>query len=78
MNLCKSPPQTEVWYTAIIVRCPDTKLCTGYIPGFPGAHSQGETLEVLHANIHEVLQLLPEDGEPKLETEFVRTQAVMV
>lgn len=65
-------------YTAIIERCPDTQLYTGYIPGFPGAHSQGETLEELHANLHEVLQLLLEDGEPKLVTEFVGTQAVLV
>jgi predicted RNase H-like HicB family nuclease len=65
-------------YTAIIERCPDTRLYTGYIPGFAGAHSQGETLEELHANLLEVLQMLLEDGEPKLETEFVGTQAVMV
>jgi predicted RNase H-like HicB family nuclease len=65
-------------YTAIIERCPDTRLYTGYIPGFPGAHSQGETLEELHANLQEVLQLLLEDGEPRLEAEFVGTQSVMV
>ena len=65
-------------YTAIIERCSDTKLYTGYVPGFPGAHSQGETLEELHANLQEVLHMLLEDGEPKLETEFVGTQAVMV
>lgn len=65
-------------YTAIIERCPDTKLYTGYIPGFSGAHSQGETLEEVHTNLQEVLQMLLEDGEPTLETEFVGTQAVMV
>jgi predicted RNase H-like HicB family nuclease len=65
-------------FTAIIERCPDTRLYTGYIPGFPGAHSQGESLEELRANLHEVLQMLLEDGEPRLEAEFVGTQAVMV
>jgi predicted RNase H-like HicB family nuclease len=65
-------------YTAIIERCPDTKLYVGYIPGFPGAHSQGSTLEELHKNLQEVVQMLLEDGEPKLEAEFVGTQAVMV
>jgi predicted RNase H-like HicB family nuclease len=65
-------------YTAIIERCPDTQFYTGYIPGFPGAHSQGGNLEELHANLLEVLQMLLEDGEPTLETEFVGTQAVMV
>ncbi len=65
-------------FTAIIERCPDTKLYIGYIPGFPGAHSQGETLEELHSHLQEVLQMLLEDGEPILEAEFVGTQAVMV
>ncbi len=32
-------------YTAIIEKCPDTNLYVGYIPGFPGAHSQGESLD---------------------------------
>ncbi len=32
-------------FTAIVERDPDTKFYVGYVPGFPGAHSQGETLE---------------------------------
>ena len=36
-------------YTAVIERCPDTGLLVGYVPGFPGAHSQGETLDELRA-----------------------------
>jgi predicted RNase H-like HicB family nuclease len=65
-------------YTAVVERCPDTKLYVGYIPGFPGAHSQGTTLEELRENLREVVQMLLEDGEPKMEAEFVGTQAVMV
>ncbi len=65
-------------YTAIIERCPDTKLYVGYIPGFPGAHSQGETLDELNANLKEVIEMLLEDGEPELATEFVGTQTVAV
>jgi predicted RNase H-like HicB family nuclease len=65
-------------FTAVIERCPDTGLYVGYIPGFPGAHSQGESLEELNSNLKEVLELLLEDGEPKLETEFVGTQNVVV
>ena len=65
-------------YTAIIERCPTTKLYVGYVPGFPGAHSQGATLEELRVNLHDVLQMLLEDGEPKLEAEFIGTQAVTV
>jgi predicted RNase H-like HicB family nuclease len=65
-------------YTAIIERCPDTGLLVGYVPGFPGAHSQGETLDEVYGNLAEVIGMLLEDGEPKLESEFVGTQAVQV
>ena len=65
-------------YTAIVERCPDTSLYVGYVPGFPGAHSQGETLEELNHNLAEVISMLLEDGEPEMEAEFVGTQAVTV
>ncbi len=65
-------------YTAVIERCPDTRLFVGYIPGFPGAHSQGETLDELHRNLAEVIEMLLEDGEPPLEAEFVGTQTVRI
>ena len=65
-------------YTAVIEKCPDTGFYVGYVPGFPGAHSQGETLDELNANLREVVDMLLEDGEPRLETEFVGTQAVVV
>jgi predicted RNase H-like HicB family nuclease len=65
-------------YTAVIEQCADTKLYVGYVPGFPGAHSQGATLDELHANLREVIAMLLEDGEPTLETEFVGTQTVVV
>jgi predicted RNase H-like HicB family nuclease len=65
-------------YTAIIERCPDTGLLVGYVPGFPGAHSQGDTLDELSDNLTEVVNMLLEDGEPKLESEFVGTQSLQV
>ena len=65
-------------FTAVVERCPETKLFVGYIPGFPGAHSQGATLEELNLNLKEVIAMLLEDGEPRLEAEFVGTQAVTV
>jgi predicted RNase H-like HicB family nuclease len=65
-------------YTAVIEKCHETKLYVAYIPGFPGAHTQAETLEELQSNIKEVLEMLLEDGEPKLETEFVGTQCITV
>jgi len=65
-------------FTAVIERCPDTGLYVGYVPGFSGAHSQGETLDELNRNLREVLEMLLEDGEPRLEAEFVGTQQVIV
>ena len=65
-------------FTAIIEKCPDTGLYIGFVPGFPGAHSQAETLDELNKNLKEVIEMLLEDGEPKLEGEFVGTQNVMV
>ena len=52
-------------FTAVIERCPETKLYVGYVPGFPGAHSQGESLDELNANLREVIEMLLEDGEPQ-------------
>ena len=65
-------------FTAVIERCSDTGLYVGFVPGFPGAHSQGVTLDELHANLQEVLGMLLEDGEPVWETEFVGTQSISV
>ena len=54
-------------YTAVIERCPDTQLYVGYVAGFPGAHSQGRTLDELRANLQEAIAMLLNDGEPKLD-----------
>ncbi len=65
-------------YTAVIERDSDTGLYVGYVPGFPGAHSQGETLEELNANLREVIEMLLEEGEPTLEGQFIGTQRVSI
>ena len=65
-------------YTAIIERCPDTGVYVVHVPGLPGAHSQGETIDELNANLTEVIEMLLEDGEPALESEFIGTQTVQV
>jgi len=65
-------------YSAVIERDHDTKLFVGFVPGFPGAHSQGATLDELSANLHEVISMLLEDGEPVLESEFVGVQNVAI
>ena len=55
-------------YTAVVEKCPDTNLYVGYVPGSPGAHSQAESLDELQANLKEVIAMLLEDGDPRLET----------
>jgi predicted RNase H-like HicB family nuclease len=65
-------------FTAVVEKCPDTGLYVGYVPGFPGAHSQGTSLDELVENLREAIELMLEDGEPKLEGEFVGTQQIVV
>ncbi|MCI0465457.1 MAG: type II toxin-antitoxin system HicB family antitoxin [Beijerinckiaceae bacterium] len=65
-------------YFAVIERCSQTALFVGFVPGFAGAHSQGETLDELHRNLQEVIAMLLEDGEPQLQSEFVGIQNVSV
>ena len=54
-------------FTAVIEKDPETDLFVGYVPGFPGAHSQGATLDELNANLKEVIEMLLEDGNPAIE-----------
>lgn len=65
-------------YTAVIQQDADTGVYVGYVPGWPGAHSQGATLDELQRNLQEVIAMLLEDGEPRLETQFIGTQTVQV
>jgi predicted RNase H-like HicB family nuclease len=65
-------------FTAVVEKCADTGLFVGYVPGFPGAHTQGASLDELNQNLKEVIEMLLEDGEPALNSEFVGTQTVMI
>ena len=65
-------------YTAVIEQCSDTGMYVGYVPGFPGAHSQAASLDELNANLKQVIEMLLEEGEPKLEGQFIGTQTVTV
>ncbi|MBI3879863.1 MAG: type II toxin-antitoxin system HicB family antitoxin [Verrucomicrobia bacterium] len=65
-------------FTAVIERCPETGLYVGFVPGFAGAHSQGESLDELQRNLREVIEMLLEDGEPDLDSEFIGTQSITV
>lgn len=63
-------------FTAVIERCPDTGLYVGFVPGFAGAHSQGNSPDELQGNLREVIEMLLEDGNPELEAVFVGTQSI--
>jgi len=65
-------------FTAVVEKDLDTSLYVGYVPGFPGAHSQGETLDELQANLREVIEMLLEDENPAFDTEFVGTQQIVI
>jgi predicted RNase H-like HicB family nuclease len=65
-------------FTAIVERDFDTSLYVGYVPGFKGAHSQGETLEELQENLREVIEMLLEDENLSFKTEFIGTQQIVI
>jgi predicted RNase H-like HicB family nuclease len=62
----------------VVERDPETTLLVGYVPGWPGAHSQGADLTELQENLQEVIEMLLEDGEPELESEFVEVRTIQV
>ena len=47
-------------FTAYVEWDPETKLYAGVVPGIPGAHTQGATLDELQKNLQEVLELCQE------------------
>ena len=44
-----------------------TKLYTDTVPGVPGAHSQGESLDELRTNLTEVLELCLEEFDGSVD-----------
>jgi len=67
-------------FTAYIEYDPETALYVGFIPGIPGAHSQGATLDELQQNLKEVLELCLEEGDNSMENlpRFVGLQQIEV
>jgi len=59
---------------------PETKLCGRTVPGIPGAHTQGASLDELRVNLKEVLELSLEEYEGAIEDlpRFVGLQQVEV
>ncbi|MFN0072915.1 MAG: type II toxin-antitoxin system HicB family antitoxin [Chloroflexota bacterium] len=50
-------------FTAFVEFDPETKLYIGLVPGLPGAHTQGATLDELQENLREVVELCLEEYE---------------
>jgi predicted RNase H-like HicB family nuclease len=65
-------------YRFVVERDPETGVFVGYVPGWPGAHTQGSNMDELQQNLREVLEMLLEDGQPTLESEFVDVRTVQV
>jgi predicted RNase H-like HicB family nuclease len=65
-------------YRFVVERDPETGVLVGYVPGWPGAHTQGSDLDELQQNLREVIEMLLEDGQPTLESEFVDVRTVQV
>lgn len=65
-------------FNVVVERDPDTGIYVGHVPGWPGAHTQGSSLDELQSNLREVVEMLLEDGDPKLESEFVGIQTIQV
>ena len=54
-------------FAAYVEWDPETNLYVGIVPGIPGAHTQGTTLDELHANLKEVLEFCLEEYEGGME-----------
>lgn len=67
-------------FTAYIEYDPDARLSVGIVPGLPGAHTQGATLDQLRANVQDVVKLcLEEMGDEAADlSRFVGIQQIEI
>jgi predicted RNase H-like HicB family nuclease len=65
-------------FPIVVERDPQTGLLVGYVPGWPGAHTQAADTRELEENMREVIEMLLEDGEPSLESEFIDVRSIQV
>jgi predicted RNase H-like HicB family nuclease len=74
----RKPRRLERTFTAVIHRCPETRLYLAFVPGFPGAYTQAESLDELCANLRDVIVLLLENGGTRVHSEFVGVQTLAI
>ncbi|HEV2492460.1 MAG TPA: type II toxin-antitoxin system HicB family antitoxin [Terriglobia bacterium] len=67
-------------FSAYVEWDPETKLYVGIVPGLPGAHTQGASLDELNSNLKEVVELCLEEykGKPDDLPRFVGLQQVEI
>jgi len=67
-------------FVAYVEWDPDTNLYVGIVPGIPGAHTQGATLDELQRNLKEVVELCLEEYHGSTEDlpRFVGLQQIEV
>ena len=67
-------------FTAYVELDSETGLYIGIVPGLPGAHTQGATLDELQRNLKEVLELCLEEYEGPTEDlpKFIGLQQIEV
>ena len=67
-------------FSAYVEWDPDTRLYVGVVPGIPGAHTQGASLDELQQNLKEVLELCLEEYRGSVDDlpRFVGLQQVEV
>jgi len=67
-------------FTAYVEYDAEAKLYVGVVPGIPGAHTQGATLDELQTNLKEVIELcLEEYGGAKEDLpKFIGLQQIEV
>jgi predicted RNase H-like HicB family nuclease len=75
---CAGAMLSNMNFSVIIERDLVTGLLMGSVPGIPEAHTQGETIEEVRANLAEVIELLREAGTLQPESEFIAMVALGV
>ena len=68
-------------FTAHIGKDPETGLYYGIVPNLQGAHTQGATLDELHKNLQEVVELCIDEMTPEElgdVSEFVGLQQISI
>ena len=71
-------PQTSRTFTAYVEWDPEARLYVGSVPGLPGAHTQGATLDELRDNLKEVIELCLEDQPVDDLPHFIGIQQIEI